>query len=71
MNDNQTIRDTLLKTINEQIQIPSKFFKVKILYFEKYEIEKDDKLLYDCNCYIFLDLNIRLKTIIFYWWSYR
>ena len=33
------------------------FCKVKILYFEKYEIEKDDKFLYDCNCYIFLDLN--------------
>ena len=55
--NNQTIRDNILKTINEQIQLPSMFCKVKILYFEKYEIEKDDKFLYDCNCYIFLDLN--------------
>ncbi len=55
--NNLSIRDTLLKTIKKQIQLPPMFCKVRILYLEKYEMEKDDKFLYDCNCYFFLDIN--------------
>ena len=55
--NNLEIRNSLLIQIRKFIKFPPMFCKVKILYLEKFELEKNDKYLYDCNCYYFLDIN--------------
>ncbi len=55
--NNLEIKDSILKQIKYFIKFPPMFCKVKILYLEKFEFEKNDKYLYDCNCYYFLDIN--------------
>ena len=57
---NNIIRKELIFEISNYIKFKPMFSKLQIFNFEKYEIKKDDKFLYDCDLYIYLDANDKI-----------
>ena len=55
--NNLNIRKDLTKDILEYSKFSPMFTRLEIYNFEKYEIEKNDKYLYDCDFYVYLDAN--------------
>ena len=55
--NNTSIRNKLISEILRYIEYPPMFSQLKIFHFEKYEIEKDDDFIYDCDLIIYLDAN--------------
>ena len=51
------INNNIIQKISKFIKLKSMFSKLQIIHFEKYEIQKNDKYLYDYDFYIYLDSN--------------
>ena len=57
INNNVLIKNEIIQEISQFIKLKPMFSKLQIIQFEKYEIQKNDKYLYDCDFYIYLDSN--------------
>ena len=57
INNNILIKKEIIKEISQFIELKPMFSKLQIIQFEKYEMQKNDKYLYDCDFYIYLDSN--------------
>ena len=55
--NNLNIRKDLLKDFLEYAQKSPMFTKLKIYNLQKFEMIKNDKFLYDCELYVYLDAN--------------
>ena len=58
--NNLEIRKEIISEITNYIKLKPMFSKLQIFNFENYELEKDDKYLYTCDLYIYLDANDRV-----------
>ena len=58
--NNLEIRKEILIEIIKYIKLKPMFNKLQIFNFENYEIEKNDKYIYNCDLYIYLDSNDRV-----------
>ena len=58
--NNLEIRKEIIEEIIKYIELKPMFNKLQIFNFENYEIEKNDKYLYDCDLYIYLDSNNKI-----------
>ena len=57
INNNLLIKKEIIQEISQFIKFKPMFSKLQIIQFEKYEIQKNDKYLYDCDFYLYLDSN--------------
>jgi len=57
INNNILIKKEIIQEISKYIKLKPMFSKLQIIHFEKYEIQKNDKYLYDCDFYTYLDSN--------------
>ena len=58
--NNLEIRKEIIAEIFKYIKLKPMFNKLQIFNFENYEIEKNDKFLYNCDLYIYLDSNDKI-----------
>ena len=58
--NNLEIRKELIVEINKYIKLSPMFNKLQIFNFENYEIKKNDKYVYNCDLYIYLDANNKI-----------
>ena len=58
--NNLEIKKEITSEIIKYTQLKPMFSKLQIFNFENYEIEKNDKYLYNCDLYIYLDSNDKI-----------
>ena len=57
IDNNIKIRNMIIEDIRKYSEFTPMFTKVQIYNFEKYELQLNDKNLYDCDFYVYLDAN--------------
>ena len=58
--NNLEIRKEIISEIIKYIKLNPMFNKLQIFNFKNYEIEKNDKFLYNCDLYLYLDSNDKI-----------